>query len=386
MRHGKTPLQYHPEAQIQMRGMTLFSRYSVGIAFLCLYCCVWASGAEADAGLALSHFQNAKSILKERNTWAKVIQRLEIGDMPPADASPMAKEDRQKLIDWIRSTIHDIECGLTPNPGSVTLRRLNRFEYQNTLRDLLGMTYKPAEGFPGDDVGYGFDNIIGDVLTLPPLLMEKYFSAAEEISQLAIQTPTPGPVFESRIKLEDLQADRGGSSKDGKFAFVSDGKISFDETLPWKGMFRLEAGLAGEEVAGEGPKVRVSLDGKKLKEQEVKTKSDSEAETISFPFRNSSLKKTTLSIEFINDFYALVSKIFEGQVSICSLGKPLLEVLAANGDISLVAANLNLFSLSNRITVRVDAQHHRCLAPAMANRLDLVQVVSPGHQVLASFE
>lgn len=317
------------------RDMTQSLTSNFGVAFLCLYCCISAtnnvfgidwekrnlefstviqpilkkacldchSGAEADAGLALSHFQNAKSILKERNTWAKVIQRLEIGDMPPAEAAPLSKEDRARLTDWIRSTINDIECGLTPNPGSVTLRRLNRFEYQNTIRDLLGITYKPAEGFPGDDVGYGFDNI-GDVLTLPPLLMEKYFQAAEEISQLAIQTPPPGPAFESRIKLEDLKADRGGSFKGGKFAFVSNGKVSFDETLPWKGMFRLEAGLAGEAVAGEGPKVRVSIDGKKLKEIEIKTQSDDKAETVPFPFRNNSTKKTTLSIEFTNDFYA----------------------------------------------------------------------------------
>ena len=62
----------------------------------------------------------------------------------------------------------------------MTLRRLNRAEYRNTIRDLLGIDYPPAAGFPGDDVGYGFDNI-GDVLTLPPLLMEKYMTAAEEI-------------------------------------------------------------------------------------------------------------------------------------------------------------------------------------------------------------
>ncbi len=129
----------------------------------CLDC---HSGAEADGGLALSHFQTAKSILKERTTWQKVLQRIELGDMPPQDATPLEKEAKQKLIDWIRSTINDIECGLTPNPGSVTLRRLNRVEYQNTIRDLLGVDYKPASGFPGDDVGYGFDNI-GDVLALP---------------------------------------------------------------------------------------------------------------------------------------------------------------------------------------------------------------------------
>lgn len=59
------------------------------------------------------------------------------------------------------------------NPGSVTLRRLNRSEYRNTVRDLVGIDFEPADDFPGDDVGYGFDNI-GDVLTLPPILMEKY--------------------------------------------------------------------------------------------------------------------------------------------------------------------------------------------------------------------
>src|SRR4249920_2199384 len=77
---------------------------------------------------------------------------------------------------WLKS-IEDlfIEFDRTakPNVGRVTLRRLNRLEYNNTIRDLLGVDFKPAEDFPSDDVGYGFDNI-GDVLSLPPLLMEKY--------------------------------------------------------------------------------------------------------------------------------------------------------------------------------------------------------------------
>ncbi len=157
------------------------------------------SGAEADAGLSLQHFQTFKSILKERRTWEKVIQKVQIGDMPPKDAPPLSNDDRKKLVEWINGAIQDIDCGKTPNPGLVTLRRLNRAEYRNTVRDLVGIDYKTADDFPGDDVGYGFDNI-GDVLTLPPLLMEKYLTAAEEISRQAIQAPDPSPP--SRLRTE----------------------------------------------------------------------------------------------------------------------------------------------------------------------------------------
>ncbi len=78
----------------------------------------------------------------------------------------------------LQSAVSKAGCVLTPDPGRVTLRRLNRVEYNNTIRDLFGVDFRPADDFPSDDVGYGFDNI-GDVLSLPPLLMEKYLAAAE---------------------------------------------------------------------------------------------------------------------------------------------------------------------------------------------------------------
>jgi hypothetical protein len=73
-------------------------------------------------------------------------------------------------------------------PGRVTARRLNRSEYNNTVRDLLGVTFRPADDFPQDDSSYGFDTI-GDVLSLPPLLMEKYMSVAERIVRVALHGP-----------------------------------------------------------------------------------------------------------------------------------------------------------------------------------------------------
>lgn len=265
----------------------------------CLDC---HSGAEADGGLALSHFQTAKSILKERSTWQKVLQRIELGDMPPEDATPLEKEAKQKLIDWIRSTINDIECGLTPNPGSVTLRRLNKVEYQNTIRDLLGIEYQPASGFPGDDVGYGFDNI-GDVLALPPILMEKYVRAAEEISDQSIMAPEPGPVYESIVKLSDAEPQGGGKYDGRQLLFFSNGKISFQESLPWRGSFRIEMGLSGTPAGDEPPKLRVLLDDKKVSEVSVSTEPKGNVQTYTVPIKGTGKKTQTITLEFFNDFY-----------------------------------------------------------------------------------
>ena len=79
------------------------------------------------------------------------------------------------------------------------MRRLNRAEYNNTIRDLVGIDFHPADDFPSDDVGYGFDNI-GDVLTLPPLLFEKYLAAAEATAEKAIvATAGARPANASRV-------------------------------------------------------------------------------------------------------------------------------------------------------------------------------------------
>lgn len=72
------------------------------------------------------------------------------------------------------------------------MRRLNRFEYNNTIRDLVGVDFNAAEDFPSDDIGHGFDNI-GDVLTVSPVLMERYLAAAESIAKRAIMVDIPKP-------------------------------------------------------------------------------------------------------------------------------------------------------------------------------------------------
>ncbi len=106
--------------------------------------------------------------------------------MPPAGKPRPTDQERRLLEEWIKYGALGIDPK-NPDPGRVTVRRLNRVEYRNTVRDLLGVDYDTTSEFPPDDTGHGFDNI-GDVLTLSPLLLEKYITAARAIVSAAVPT------------------------------------------------------------------------------------------------------------------------------------------------------------------------------------------------------
>lgn len=112
----------------------------------------------------------------------RVIRVLAAGEMPPKRKKQPAPEERAALLDLLREEREARLAAIPPDPGRVTVRRLNRVEYNNTVRDLLGVESAPSDAFPPDDTGYGYDNI-GDVLTLSPLLAEKYLDAAEQVAR-----------------------------------------------------------------------------------------------------------------------------------------------------------------------------------------------------------
>jgi len=114
-------------------------------------------------------------------TWTKVLDKLSAGQMPPPGSPRPGKAEVAAVTRWIEGFAGSSASG----PGRVTTRRLNRAEYNNTIRDLLGVSLRPADEFPLDDAGYGFDNN-GDVLSVSPLLMEKYVAAARKVSRAAV--------------------------------------------------------------------------------------------------------------------------------------------------------------------------------------------------------
>jgi hypothetical protein len=117
--------------------------------------------------------------------WLAVWKNLRASTMPPADEPQPSDGERGELLQWVECSMLGIDAG-RPDPGSVTVRRLNRQEYANTIRDLLGVRFDTVESFPADDTGHGFDTI-GEVLSLSPMLMEKYVDAAEWIAAEAVR-------------------------------------------------------------------------------------------------------------------------------------------------------------------------------------------------------
>ena len=153
--------------------------------FLSENCYLCHNAKLSTAGLNLSDFTSAESAERKPEVWDKVLEKLASGKMPPAGRPVPTKAQLAPVTAWIDGVLARAGFSQEAEPGRVTARRLNRVEYNNTIRDLLGVAARPADEFPVDDSGYGFDNN-GDVLSVSPLLMEKYMAVAKNISRLAV--------------------------------------------------------------------------------------------------------------------------------------------------------------------------------------------------------
>ena len=133
--------------------------------------------------------------------WLAVLENLRAETMPPADEPRPTPEARRRMIRFVERDAFAIDPS-RPDPGHVVLRRLNRSEYGHTIRDLTGLDLDPANELPTDDSGYGFDTI-GEVLTMSPLLVEKYLAVAtrigEAVADEAVATEGRYPEQVSRV-------------------------------------------------------------------------------------------------------------------------------------------------------------------------------------------
>lgn len=179
-----------------------------GIPFLKQYCFSCHSGDLPHADLSLDTFEDNLSLVKNHDIWERVIDMLETNQMPPADGDQPSLKELESFIEHVKAVFEDANRNTKPDPGRVTVRRLNRVEYKNSVRDLLGADFDPTETFPADDVGHGFDNI-GDVLTMSPLLMERYLEAAEAIATrvIVVNPPKPSRHYRNVTQLEPGHKD-----------------------------------------------------------------------------------------------------------------------------------------------------------------------------------
>ena len=152
---------------------------------LATYCFRCHNATLSSGQLNLERLATADSPGRDRERWDLILAKLHSGEMPPKGLPRPPDAARVAAEKWLASEFDRADAAAKPYSGRVTARRLNRAEYNNTIRDLLAIDFRPAEDFPQDDTGYGFDTI-GDALSLSPVLMEKYFAAAERVARIAI--------------------------------------------------------------------------------------------------------------------------------------------------------------------------------------------------------
>ncbi len=234
------------------------------------YCYSCHGNGKHKGDLALDDYKDMAAVMKDRKRWALVMKNLESHEMPPENKPQPTPAERDLIQNWIETELFNVAGG-APDPGRVTIRRLNRAEYNNTIRDLVGVNFHPANDFPVDDVGYGFDNI-GDVLSLPPLLLEKYLNAADKIMDQAIVT---GPQYvgpSARFEAENLTSAAPGSSLyagGSAFALNKEGDVFLPLEVSKAGEYVIRVRAFGQQAGPEVTKLELRLNEKAVKVFEV---------------------------------------------------------------------------------------------------------------------
>jgi hypothetical protein len=207
-------------------------------------------------------FTDLSAHLDDTKHWIHVWQNLRSQIMPPSEEAHPSAEEKRKILSWIESDVFKVDPQ-KPDPGRVTIRRLNRIEYRHAVFDLLGVDFDTTEAFPPDDTGYGFDNI-GDVLSISPLLMEKYITTAEEIVNLALPEDASAQV----PRVEFPSADFKNPNTPSTWIRLSESS-QFKIKLPikWDGEYRLtlQYSIQGAtEATTEEAFLNISHDKKQL--------------------------------------------------------------------------------------------------------------------------
>ena len=199
--------------------------------------------------------------------------------MPPPGLPRPDNLTYDSLANYIQTAL-DQAAEATPDPGRPAVYRLNRFQYSNAIRDMLALDIDTASLLPADDSGYGFDNI-GDVLTVSPMLLEKYLSAAGTISRLAVGDPSLGPTStEYQIPPATVQDER----ESGDLPIGSRGGIAIRHHFPLDAEYvikvRLQRGKDATTILGtsERRQLDIRLDGARIELFAVGGQSRVEAE------------------------------------------------------------------------------------------------------------
>lgn len=257
---------------------------------LARHCVACHNPKSKQGGLNLQALGTPAALASHRHQWEQVAEKLRTGEMPPPGSPRPDAGQVQAATHWLAAEFERQDRLAPPQPGRVTARRLNRAEYDNTVRDLLAVQFRPADDFPQDDSGYGFDNI-GDVLSLSPVLMEKYLAAAEKVARTALFgperlkptllrfRPDGGRVLPSPKPLTDYDLT----------GLTMPNALHLSHRVPVEGEYTVRAVLSGDRpLASEPLSVALWVDGRQVETREVDP-----AKTASFEIDRQTLSGKT---------------------------------------------------------------------------------------------
>ncbi len=260
------------------------------------FCFDCHGGGTKKGGIVLDEYANTDAMMRDLDTWKRVAENVHNHQMPPEKKTQPTPAQRDLITAWVDREVFKCDCN-NPDPGRVTIHRLNRQEYNNTIRDLVGVDFSPADDFPADDSGYGFDNI-GDVLSIPPVLLEKYLAAAEKIMDEAIVTGkgrTPVKHFgKSRLTGGDTFGE------DAKI-LVSNSELTLTNNFLADGEYIIRTKAFGQQAGKEPAKMGVLIAGKQIATIDVKA----EEKKPEYYETKARFKKgeERIAVSFLNDFY-----------------------------------------------------------------------------------
>ena len=226
---------------------------AVGVPLMREYCLDCHDEYTQEAGLDLSVLLPAGGFEQHPELVTQVVGMIRFGAMPPEDAALPELDERTALGDAMDELAYETTCSATPRPGRVTARRLNRTEYNHAIAEIFGVDLRPADAFPADDVGGGFDNN-GDVLGLSPMLLEKYLDAADQVAAAVILDVDQLPNLDAEYADAALSVigDRVKASFGG-ICVPRDGIYHFEVDVPVAGRYRFRVGgePTDEDLEGE---------------------------------------------------------------------------------------------------------------------------------------